>query len=147
MSDKLRAAAQAALESTKSLFVCCSDFSHLPQDLHPDGKCIPWWRYNDALTALEAALAEPAIKESLTVAKPEPVAWMSDSDVGFYKEEFGNYPCVPLYTAPPRREWVGLTDDERDSITDKVIGFNSCCGWEDDYAKAIEAKLREKNGG
>jgi len=44
-----------------------------------------------------------------------------------------------------RREWVGLTDDERDSITDKVIGFNSCCGWEDDYAKAIEAKLKEKN--
>ena len=44
-----------------------------------------------------------------------------------------------------RREWVGLTDDERDSITDKVIGFNSCCGWEDDYAKAIETKLREKN--
>lgn len=44
-----------------------------------------------------------------------------------------------------QRPWVGLTDDERDSITDKVIGFNSCCGWEDDYAKAIEAKLKEKN--
>ena len=43
------------------------------------------------------------------------------------------------------RPWVGLTDDERDSITDKVIGFNSCCGWEDDYAKAIETKLKEKN--
>lgn len=45
-----------------------------------------------------------------------------------------------------RREWVGLTDDERDSITDKVIGFNCWCAWEDDYAKAIEAKLKEKNG-
>jgi len=44
----------------------------------------------------------------------KPVAWMSDSDVGFYKEEFGNYPCVPLYAAPPRREWVGLTDEEID---------------------------------
>lgn len=44
-----------------------------------------------------------------------------------------------------QRPWVGLTDDERDSITDKVIGFNSCCGWEDDYAKAIETKLKEKN--
>ena len=72
MTDKLREAALAVLESTKSLFLCCSDFSHLPQDLHPDGKCIPWGRYNDALTALEAALAEPAIKESLTVAEPEP---------------------------------------------------------------------------
>ena len=44
-----------------------------------------------------------------------------------------------------RREWVGLTDEERNVITDKVIGFNSCCGWEDDYAKAIEAKLKDKN--
>ena len=44
-----------------------------------------------------------------------------------------------------QRPWVGLTDEERDAITDKVIGFNSCCGWEDDYANAIEAKLKEKN--
>lgn len=44
-----------------------------------------------------------------------------------------------------QRPWVGLTDEERDAITDKVIGFNSCCGWEDDYAKTIESKLKEKN--
>ena len=43
-------------------------------------------------------------------------------------------------TAPPRREWVGLTDEEIDEISRVVIGFN-------DYAKAIEAKMREKNGG
>ena len=45
----------------------------------------------------------------------------------------------------PKREWVGLTDEERDAIISKVIGFNSCCGWEDDYAIAIESKLKEKN--
>jgi uncharacterized protein YeaC (DUF1315 family) len=45
----------------------------------------------------------------------------------------------------PERPWVGLTDEERDAITSKVIGFNSCVGWEEDYAKAIEAKLKEKN--
>lgn len=43
--------------------------------------------------------------------------------------------------------WIELTNNERNVITDKVIGFNSCVGWEDDYAKAIEAKLKEKNGG
>lgn len=43
------------------------------------------------------------------------------------------------------KPWVGLTDEERDAITSKVIGFNNCCGWEDDYAIAIEAKLKEKN--
>jgi hypothetical protein len=47
--------------------------------------------------------------------------------------------------AKQHRKWVGLTDEERDSITGKVIGWNSCCGWEDAYAQAIEAKLKEKN--
>jgi len=40
-----------------------------------------------------------------------------------------------LYTAPqPQREWVGLTDAEREEAT----------GWSVEH---IEAKLREKNGG
>ena len=46
-----------------------------------------------------------------------------------------------------QRRWVGLTPKEWSIITDEVIGFNSCCGWEEDYAKAIEAKLKEKNYG
>jgi len=45
----------------------------------------------------------------------------------------------------PQREWVGLTDDEVSKIIDKVIGFNSCAGWEEEFALAIEAKLKEKN--
>ncbi len=49
---------------------------------------------------------------------------------------------VPLY---PRREWVGLTDDEVDEILDATIGFNSCFGPETDFARAVEAKLKEKN--
>jgi len=121
MSDKLREAAKAALdwlENTKT------------QSME---------EYLQVVNGLRAALAEPAIKESLTVAEQKPVAWMSDSDVGFYKEEFGNYPCVPLYTAPPRREWVGLTDEEINLIYDRPhIYFTQ-------YAKDIEAKLREKN--
>jgi hypothetical protein len=59
------------------------------------------------------------------------------------------YECVACSSNnyPPQRTWVGLTDEERDAITGKVIGFNSCVGWEEDYAKAIEAKLKEKNNG
>jgi hypothetical protein len=48
----------------------------------------------------------------------------------------------PLY---PKHEWVGLTDEEINEITSKVIGFNSCAGWEEDYARAIEQALKEKN--
>ena len=48
----------------------------------------------------------------------------------------------PLY---PKHEWVGLTDEEVSAITSKVIGFNSCVGWEEDYARAIMKTLKEKN--
>jgi len=44
------------------------------------------------------------------------------------------------------REWVGLTDEELSEIIGKEIGFNSCFGPEESFARAIEAKLREKNG-
>lgn len=43
------------------------------------------------------------------------------------------------------RQWVGLTDDEVSEILDDVIGFNSCFGPEESFARAIEAKLKEKN--
>ena len=44
----------------------------------------------------------------------------------------------PLVTPAPKREWVGLTDEERylgDARSDQEI----------EYAKTIEAKLKEKN--
>jgi hypothetical protein len=44
-----------------------------------------------------------------------------------------------------KREWVGLTDDEVSKLIDNEIGFNSCCGWETEYTRAVEAKLKEKN--
>ncbi|NBW20551.1 MAG: hypothetical protein EBR82_72535, partial [Caulobacteraceae bacterium] len=44
-----------------------------------------------------------------------------------------------------RKEWVGLTDEEVSEIIGKEIGFNSCFGPEESFARAIEAKLKEKN--
>jgi hypothetical protein len=52
-----------------------------------------------------------------------------------------------LEEAPQRKEWVGLTDDEVSEIIDREIGFNSCFGPEESFARAIEAKLKEKNNG
>ena len=39
---------------------------------------------------------------------------------------------------PPQRTWVGLTDEELSQIEGTHIGRS--------FAKAIEAKLKEKNG-
>ena len=84
--------------------------------------------------------------------KQEPVAWMSSHDVGFKRSEFGDTPTVPLYTTPqpqefvcstglchykPQREWVGLTDEDE-------IDWDG--GDLKSLVKAIEAKLKQKNG-
>jgi hypothetical protein len=55
------------------------------------------------------------------------------------------YTVTCISSKPPKREWVGLTDEEVSEIIDKEIGFNSCFGPEESFARAIEAKLKEKN--
>jgi hypothetical protein len=48
-----------------------------------------------------------------------------------------------LYATPPQRTWVGLTEEELKPICAEwriVYG-----AWMDDFAKDIEAKLKEKN--
>lgn len=55
--------------------------------------------------------------------------------------------AISQYVASQRKEWQGLTDEEVSEILDDVIGFNSCFGPETDFARAIEAKLKEKNSG
>jgi hypothetical protein len=51
---------------------------------------------------------------------------------------------VPIYIAPPKREWVGLTEDDiaqamcrADAIFTGPMQFK--------FAKELEAKLKEKN--
>ena len=46
-----------------------------------------------------------------------------------------------------KRPWVGLTDEEVSKLIDNEIGFNSCWGPEEQFARAIESKLKEKNNG
>ena len=48
---------------------------------------------------------------------------------------------VAFYTMPPKREWVGLTDEEIDGWN--IVGHESLR----EFVRAIEAKLKEKNGG
>jgi len=47
---------------------------------------------------------------------------------------------TPLYTTPPQRTWVGLTDDEWEDLSDRygLIIFGG-------FKHEIEAKLKEKN--
>jgi hypothetical protein len=109
---------------------------------------------NEAIAALKERLAQP---------EQEPVAWMwrvknfcdwpnwsvslkrpADSGHAQYPRTEG-YEDIPLYTAPPQRTWVGLTDEEIDYIYVEHSGDGGPTAICEQFAKAYEAKLKEKN--
>jgi hypothetical protein len=51
-----------------------------------------------------------------------------------------------LVSTPPPRQWQGLTDEERNNLWRDVIGWGDPSHDDEDLMKAIEAKLKEKNG-
>ena len=87
---------------------------------------------------LEARLAQP---------EQEPVAWrFHDRNMWCYVDHLTDLPqdkFKPLYTTPPQREWVGLTDEEYEAMAEKHV--TNCYFDTLTYARAIEAKLKEKN--
>ena len=86
------------------------------------------YRAQQAITAIKAALE----------AKDEPVAWWIPKHKApdMVSKVRWSDECEPLYTTPPQRTWVGLTDE--DEIPWDGVDAKS-------FARAIEAKLKEKN--
>lgn len=96
-------------------------------------------RQHKAITSLYDALRQ-AIEQA---EKQEPVAW--DSGVPPLYPQIKNGETVSVeYLEPtpqPQREWIGLTQQDIDIAFDDTQeggGFN-------EFAEAIEAKLKEKN--
>ena len=94
----------------------------------------------DAVYKVELLPEIQALRQAIEQAeKQEPVRWF---------QQFGD--------APPRKEWVGLTEEEKNEIFDHCDdGYSSCgvcgacskCQREVSVIHATEAKLKEKNGG
>lgn len=57
----------------------------------------------------------------------------------FYKEKPRRIHTIPLYTAPLKREWVGLTDSDI-----ALVSINSGSTTEN-FVNGIESKLKELN--
>lgn len=131
MTDKLRAAAQAALEALIN------------------GKNV---RAGEGGTKRQTHLEDAAIEQlRAALAEPEPVAWLytnvqsgdmeASTDPDWFDDGRELWNSQPLYTHPPRREWVSLTDEEIASLSDNVQ-FGSRMA---KLARIIEAALKEKN--
>jgi hypothetical protein len=121
-------------------------------------------KHREAYKKIRARLAQP---------EPEPVAWMYVNSDGEceqieYGEPFDDPSVTPLYTAPPQRkeclrcgeinpaeihtctpqrEWVGLTDEDKNQIAKKAYNKVELTAWElaQRVGEFTEAKLKEKN--
>ena len=124
-------------------------------------------RFNPLIETLRARLAQPEQVDEINtsnecvekegkyrhITQPEPsvepvawIVWNSEGD-----DEFVNNPNalknrhyrggdpMPVYIAPPQREWVRLTDEEISDIPVYSWGTTK------DMVRAIETKLKEKN--
>jgi hypothetical protein len=94
-----------------------------------------------------AKQARETLRARLSAPEPEPVAWAwgVNSGAGYYTRGVGfdktDIPFakhIPLYTAPPQREWQGLTYQEIKEILD--CGRSNLIN-----IKKAEQKLKEKN--
>ena len=111
--------------------------------------------------------ATELLRTRLAQSEPEPVAWIHTMDntegceenepwivftdseenpFGIPGEDYSESYFVtsePLYTASPKREFIGLTDEEIKAMRHMR---DWTAGWTDiKYAREIEAKLKEKN--
>ena len=98
------------------------------------------------------------LETQLAQSEQEPVAWMYESVCG---NDFST--CIdppsyaknirPLYTTPPQRTWVGLTDEEMEEIRKQAVdlfvqevkttgkGRNEPIK----FGRLVEAKIKDKN--
>ena len=124
---EIAALRQALEESANST----TDFVEPKALAQPEQEPVDW----------EAVAADQAMTIAMMKIEQEPVAWM-DKNSGVVGRLHSWENAIPLYTAPPKREWVGLTDEEAEILIktawNKEQTFNG-------LARAIEAKLKEKN--
>jgi hypothetical protein len=99
----------------------------------------------------------PDCRDAEQPAQQEPVAFLVDGDL-YYPEEIDwetlqeqGHTVTPLYTSPPaQRTWVGLTDEDVYPLANEHLHYQP-----ESYevsgiynlARAIEARLKEKNNG
>ena len=115
MTD-LRKAAEMALEVLEELQFINASFL----------KC------DKAAEALRQALLQPEQEPVACIGTTGELMWLNKPKVIYNKPQ-------PLYAAPPKREWVGLTDEEVESWRGNYDFFDSA------LVREVEAKLKEKN--
>jgi hypothetical protein len=107
--------------------------------------------YPEATAVTFSPVAWEKFCEQALAAPVQPVAWMYESVCGndfATRHDPPDYAknIRPLYTTPraAQRQWVGLSQDELDAMFSNTIKGKKLVNY---VARAIEAKLKEKNNG
>jgi hypothetical protein len=156
----LREAAQQALEvliRASSYYDTYAEIDALRAALEQHEKDVEWMKQRHANWRLQKELAEQTQERdrqqreyeetrSAALEQPEqeePVAWLSIDCIGerylCFSKPLDNDPVQPLYT---RREWRGLSEEE---INEATFHPDGCMNTHIEFARAIEAALKEKN--
>ena len=75
----------------------------------------------------------------------EPVGKFAKFTDGIWREVTDGSAGVSLYTTPPQRTWVGLTDEEIADCAEKMEASDPTDSFWREFFRGIEAKLKEKN--
>ena len=129
-----RQALELAVEALERCVATCFD-----QRSHDQVMGRPEHFVNQTITAIKEALAQP---------EQEPVACVQDLDEVKRKHlvyEKGMDWKDPLYTTPPQRTWVGLTDEEIADCAEKMEASDPTDSFWREFFRGIEAKLKDKN--
>jgi hypothetical protein len=96
-----------------------------------------------AITALRKALETEQEPVAFINVEKQKLEWAKLTS--WHTPTIVNLPKIPLYTAPPKKQWVGLTDEE---VSYCRYAATFCDELDTAYmAELIEKDLKEKNHG
>ena len=96
-------------------------------------------------------LEQPEAKQSgtISITTPAPIAYLCENATGHkyfrWKKPSNVYKPIPLYTTPPQRTWVGLTDEEIADCAEKMEASDPTDSFWREFFRGLEAKLKDKN--
>ncbi len=133
-------------EEAQQVLDALDEYRDSTEDFRVANRCISLIETLRARIERSEVAREGPVREwsRISQPEPEPVAWTVGGLITDFSRDFSAYKTKtytrPLYTAPPQREWQGLTDEEV-----KDIVWNLPYEPSQEHIRAIEAKLKEKN--
>ena len=119
--------------SRKAMQMALDMLNEIADDVYCDQKL------ERVITALRQALETEQEPVAFINVEKQKLEWAKLTS--WHTPTIVNLPKIPLYTAPPKREWVGLTDEEVSDVIDDVLEGG---GWLD-VARALEEAIKRKN--